>query len=286
MTAFLASLGGGALIGASAALLLLANGRIAGISGILGGLLDGLLGPAARDWAWRAAFLAGLLAGPALYRLAAGHAGHPVVRRQGGRGGTAVTVHFIGAGPGAADLISVRGQRTLASCGVCLYAGSLVPKELLAECPPGARLVDTSWSRVRADELSLARTTWWDGTLTDCRLGAVQAYGSSWTRVTVHGGKVDYLNLRESELVDVVLDGCVVDELALGGATVRRLVLRGSTVRRLDVTAARLVDVDLRGLSGLQHIEGVAGLAGATITGDLLLELAPALAEQLGIQVE
>ena len=73
MTAFLAPLGGGALIGASAALLLLANGRIAGISGILGGLLDGLLGPAARDWAWRAAFLAGLLAGPALYRLAAGH---------------------------------------------------------------------------------------------------------------------------------------------------------------------------------------------------------------------
>ncbi|ONF46576.1 YeeE/YedE family protein [Methylobacterium radiotolerans] len=81
MTAFLAPLAGGALIGASAALLLLANGRIAGISGILGGLLDSLfgrlfdspLGPAARDWAWRAAFLVGLLAGPALYRLAAGH---------------------------------------------------------------------------------------------------------------------------------------------------------------------------------------------------------------------
>lgn len=73
MTAFLAPLAGGTLIGASAALLLLANGRIAGISGILGGLLDGLLGPAARDRAWRAAFLVGLLAGPALYRLAAGH---------------------------------------------------------------------------------------------------------------------------------------------------------------------------------------------------------------------
>ncbi|GAN47239.1 YeeE/YedE family protein (plasmid) [Methylobacterium radiotolerans] len=81
MTAFLAPLAGGALIGASAALLLLANGRIAGISGILGGLLGRLfdrlfgspLGPAARDWAWRAAFLVGLLAGPALYRLAAGH---------------------------------------------------------------------------------------------------------------------------------------------------------------------------------------------------------------------
>ncbi|MFC9328204.1 precorrin-4 C(11)-methyltransferase [Kitasatospora sp. NPDC057015] len=55
-----------------------------------------------------------------------------------------MTVHFIGAGPGAADLITVRGARTLARCGVCLYAGSLVPRELLAECPPGARLVDTA----------------------------------------------------------------------------------------------------------------------------------------------
>ncbi|MFD8593601.1 precorrin-4 C(11)-methyltransferase [Kitasatospora sp. NPDC059646] len=55
-----------------------------------------------------------------------------------------MTVYFIGAGPGAADLITVRGQRTLASCGVCLYAGSLVPQELLADCPPDARLVDTA----------------------------------------------------------------------------------------------------------------------------------------------
>ncbi|MFI5972142.1 precorrin-4 C(11)-methyltransferase [Streptomyces sp. NPDC051452] len=55
-----------------------------------------------------------------------------------------MTVYFIGAGPGAADLITVRGARTLAACRVCLYAGSLVPRELLAECPPGARLVDTA----------------------------------------------------------------------------------------------------------------------------------------------
>ncbi|MFD5424907.1 precorrin-4 C(11)-methyltransferase [Streptomyces sp. NPDC127084] len=55
-----------------------------------------------------------------------------------------MTVHFIGAGPGAADLITVRGARTLAACQVCLYAGSLVPRELLAECPPDARLVDTA----------------------------------------------------------------------------------------------------------------------------------------------
>jgi precorrin-4/cobalt-precorrin-4 C11-methyltransferase len=55
-----------------------------------------------------------------------------------------MTVHFIGAGPGAADLITLRGHRLLSESPVCLYAGSLVPAELLAACPPGARLVDTA----------------------------------------------------------------------------------------------------------------------------------------------
>jgi precorrin-4/cobalt-precorrin-4 C11-methyltransferase len=55
-----------------------------------------------------------------------------------------VTVHFVGAGPGAADLITVRAQRLLEECSVCLYAGSLVPAEVLAHCPPGATLVDTA----------------------------------------------------------------------------------------------------------------------------------------------
>jgi precorrin-4/cobalt-precorrin-4 C11-methyltransferase len=55
-----------------------------------------------------------------------------------------VTVHFIGAGPGAADLITVRAQRLIAASQVCVYAGSLVPAEVLAHCPPGARLVDTA----------------------------------------------------------------------------------------------------------------------------------------------
>jgi precorrin-4/cobalt-precorrin-4 C11-methyltransferase len=54
-----------------------------------------------------------------------------------------VTVYFIGAGPGAADLITVRGQRLLSRCPVCLYAGSIMPDDLLALCPPDARIVDT-----------------------------------------------------------------------------------------------------------------------------------------------
>jgi precorrin-4/cobalt-precorrin-4 C11-methyltransferase len=55
-----------------------------------------------------------------------------------------MTVHFIGAGPGAADLITVRGRDLVARCPVCLYAGSIVPAQLLAYCPPDARLVDTA----------------------------------------------------------------------------------------------------------------------------------------------
>jgi precorrin-4/cobalt-precorrin-4 C11-methyltransferase len=55
-----------------------------------------------------------------------------------------VTIHFIGAGPGAPDLITLRGRDLIASCPVCLYAGSLVPKALLEHCPPGARIIDTA----------------------------------------------------------------------------------------------------------------------------------------------
>jgi precorrin-4/cobalt-precorrin-4 C11-methyltransferase len=58
--------------------------------------------------------------------------------------GKAMTVHFIGAGPGAADLITVRGRDLIACCPVCLYAGSIVPRELLTYCPPAARIVDTA----------------------------------------------------------------------------------------------------------------------------------------------
>jgi precorrin-4/cobalt-precorrin-4 C11-methyltransferase len=55
-----------------------------------------------------------------------------------------MTVHFIGAGPGAPDLLTLRGRDLIAACPVCLYAGSLVPEGVLAHCPPGARIVNTA----------------------------------------------------------------------------------------------------------------------------------------------
>ncbi len=62
-----------------------------------------------------------------------------------------MTVRFVGAGPGAADLITVRGRNVIAGAMVCLYAGSLVPTELLEHCPQGARLVDTA--KMTLDEI-------------------------------------------------------------------------------------------------------------------------------------
>ena len=70
-----------------------------------------------------------------------------------------MTVHFIGAGPGAADLITVRGRDLIGKCPVCLYAGSIVSPDLLQYCPPDARIVDTaplSLDEIEAEYLKAA----------------------------------------------------------------------------------------------------------------------------------
>ncbi len=54
-----------------------------------------------------------------------------------------MTVHFIGAGPGAPDLLTLRGRDLIAASPVCLYAGALIPREILDHAPAGARVVDT-----------------------------------------------------------------------------------------------------------------------------------------------
>ncbi len=55
-----------------------------------------------------------------------------------------MTVYFIGAGPGAADLLTLRAAKVISRCPVCLYAGSLVPKEVIARAPVDARVIDTA----------------------------------------------------------------------------------------------------------------------------------------------
>jgi precorrin-4/cobalt-precorrin-4 C11-methyltransferase len=55
-----------------------------------------------------------------------------------------MTVYFIGAGPGDPELLTLKAQRRIAACPVCLYAGSLVPQEVVAGAPADARVLDTA----------------------------------------------------------------------------------------------------------------------------------------------
>lgn len=55
-----------------------------------------------------------------------------------------MTVHFIGAGPGDPDLITIKGRRLIESCPVCIYAGSLVPEAVVAYAPEGAKVMDSA----------------------------------------------------------------------------------------------------------------------------------------------
>jgi precorrin-4/cobalt-precorrin-4 C11-methyltransferase len=89
-----------------------------------------------------------------------------------------MTVHFIGAGPGAPDLITVRGLRLIERCPVCLYAGSLVPRAILAAAPPGARLIDTA--PLTLDEIVAHISQAHDGGLDIARLhsGDPSLYGA------------------------------------------------------------------------------------------------------------
>jgi precorrin-4/cobalt-precorrin-4 C11-methyltransferase len=94
-----------------------------------------------------------------------------------------MTVHFIGAGPGAADLITVRGRDLIARCPVCLYAGSIVPRDLLAYCPPGARIVDTA--PLSLDEI-------------DAEFGAAHAAGHDVARL--HSGDLSIYSALAEQL--------------------------------------------------------------------------------------
>ncbi|MGC5412712.1 pentapeptide repeat-containing protein, partial [Streptomyces sp. DT225] len=100
-----------------------------------------------------------------------------------------------------------------------------------------------------------------------------QLHGAVLERVLVRGGKIDYLNLREARLTDVVFEGCVLAEPDFGGARLRRVEFRDCVLRRADFSAARMEAVDLRAVAELDIARGVERLAGAVISPVQLMEL-------------
>ena len=176
------------------------------------------------------------------------------------------------------------------------HAGTHGPDVRLLECAvrgvrwddatlSGSEFVDVLLDEVAATTLTVTSSTWRDVLWRDCRLGAVEAYGSNWHGVGIEGGRWDYVNLRGSRVERVRVDGCHLGELDLSEAAVREVTVTDSSIDRLVLTHARLMAVDLRG-ARLAEIEGVAELSGATVSEQHLLDLARPMARILGISVD
>lgn len=147
-----------------------------------------------------------------------------------------------------------------------------------------ARLVETLVADLQAATIELTESVWRDSLLTGGRLGAAVAAASQLTRVRVRGAKIDFLNLRGATLRDVVFENCLVGELDVAEATLTDVDFPGSRVDSLAVRNATLTRVDLSGAT-LQMLSGLDHLRGAIVSAAQLIDLAPLLADHLGIAV-
>ncbi len=100
----------------------------------------------------------------------------------------------------------------------------------------------------------------------------------------IDGGKIDFLNLRAAKVTDLLITGCIINELDFSGATLTRVAFKDCTIGTLDVRAATLKDVDLR-TSDFRTLNGVGSLAGAVIDDYQLQLMAPLLAAHVGLKV-
>jgi precorrin-4/cobalt-precorrin-4 C11-methyltransferase len=182
-----------------------------------------------------------------------------------------VTVHFIGAGPGAPDLLTLRAQRLIAESPVCLYAGALVPQEVLAHAPAGARLIDTQQLDLDAivEELAAAHDRGQD--VARLHSGDI----SIWSAAAEQMRRLDALGIPWDVTPGVPAFAAAAASLG------RELTLPG-------VTQTVILTRHARRASPMPEGEELAGLAahGATLVLHLAVqaidELAPALAEHYG----
>jgi uncharacterized protein YjbI with pentapeptide repeats len=149
----------------------------------------------------------------------------------------------------------------------------------------GARFVDTLVSASFAPVLLAARSSWRRCRIETPRWGSAELFEANWNDVHILGGKIDFLNLRTSTLVNVLIENCTITELDLGGAQLDRVAFVNCRIDTLEAANARCNSVDLR-TSEFARINGFDGLRGATID-DLQLSLfSSALADHVGIRVE
>jgi uncharacterized protein YjbI with pentapeptide repeats len=147
-----------------------------------------------------------------------------------------------------------------------------------------ARFTSCHLSDVRATAWSPADATLLDVVLTRGRFGVLTAHGSELTRVRLQDLKVDLVDLGSATLVDVTFAGCTIGELDLTRADLRDVRFLDCTVGLLVLDGVRCRAVDLRGAE-VTRLDGVAGLAGCTISTAQLAGWAAGMAAELGITV-
>nr|WP_272955475.1 pentapeptide repeat-containing protein [Pedococcus badiiscoriae] len=137
---------------------------------------------------------------------------------------------------------------------------------------------------VHGASVDLAESSWIDCLVQGARLGAVALSGAELTRVRFEGCKIDFLNLRGARLRDVAFVDCQLVEADFAEAVLTGVSFAGSRLVSPDFTRGTFKDVDLTG-ADLAGPRGVAGLRGATISALQLIDLGPALADELGLTI-
>jgi uncharacterized protein YjbI with pentapeptide repeats len=147
-----------------------------------------------------------------------------------------------------------------------------------------ARFVETLVADLQATTIDLAESVWRDSLVTGGRVGAAVASNTKLSRVRFRRVKLDFLNLRGATLADVVFQDCLLGEVDAADAQLTDVDFSGSRVDAFGVRNATLARVDLsratlHALSGLDHLRG------AIVSAAQLIDLAPLLADHLGIVV-
>ena len=149
----------------------------------------------------------------------------------------------------------------------------------------GLAMAETVLERVELVSLHAADSGWRRVEVCDSRIGSAELSGSVWRSVHFSGCKLGYLNLRDAQVNDLQFTNCLIEELDLMRSKVTRVAFSNCRLGRLELTRSTLADVDLRGAQ-LSDVGDLAGLSGATVSLEQLLDLAPLMAARLGVKVE
>jgi uncharacterized protein YjbI with pentapeptide repeats len=148
-----------------------------------------------------------------------------------------------------------------------------------------ARFADVWLQDVRLISAGLARTSWRDVTFTGAVIAGAEAFGSLLRRVRFDRCKLDSVNFRDCDLTDVTFDNCVLRNVDFSSARLTRVTFPGSRLAATTLVKVALDRVDLRGAAELGLTVDPAALGGAIVSTAQLLELAPLLADSIGIIV-